>query len=109
LRQYIPGYLAWQEKTAARKAQTAARVNRERGEAEKEAYKQARREQAEALFATLPHEEQEAILAAAQTCAARFSGSLRNSMTHFHKVKLTAERYGDRLPSFEQWRSAKTS
>jgi len=109
LRQYIPGYLAWRERTAARKAQTAARVNRERGEAEKEAYKQARREQAEALFETLPHEEQEAILAAAQTCAARFSGSLRNSMTHFHKVKLTAERYGDRLPSFEQWRSAKTS
>ena len=105
LRQYIPGYLAWRERLAVRKTQTAAQASRDREEVEKEAHQRARREQAEALFKTLSQKEQEDILANAQTSAARFSGSLKKSMMDYHKARLIAERYGDKLPTFEQWQA----
>ncbi len=62
LRQYIPGYLAWREKTAIRKVQTTARLKREKEEAEKETYQRARRQEAEALFERLPQQERDDIL-----------------------------------------------
>jgi hypothetical protein len=57
------------------------------------------------LFETLPSNEQEAINASAQAFAARYSGSLRNSMMSYHKTKLIIERYANRLSSFEQWQA----
>ena len=105
LKQYVPSYLAWQEKAVARKAQATARANRDREDAKKEAYQRARREEAEALFETLPSNEQNDIAAAAQTFAARYSGSLQSSMMNYHKAKLIIERYVNRLPSFEQWQA----
>ena len=105
LKQYLPGYLAWQEKAAARRVQATARATHDREGAKKEAYQRTRREEAEALFETLPPNEQDAISASAQAFAARYSGSLQNSMTNYHKTKLIIERYGDRLSSFEQWQA----
>ena len=57
------------------------------------------------MFETLPSNEQEDINASAQAFAARYSGSLRNSMMNYHKTKLIIERYGNRLSSFEQWQA----
>jgi hypothetical protein len=105
LKQYLPNYLAWQEKAMARKAQTTARATHDREEAKKEAYQRARREEAEALFETLPSNEQEDISAAAQAFAARYSGSLQTSMRNYHKTRLIMERYGNRLTNFEQWQA----
>jgi hypothetical protein len=105
LKQYLPGYLAWREKAAARRAQATARATQDREEAKKEAYQRARREEAEALFERLPSNEQEDISAAAQAFAARYSGSLQNSMRDYHKTRLIMERYGHRLTSFEQWQA----
>ena len=57
------------------------------------------------MFETLPSNEQEDINASAQAFAARYSGSLQNSMMNYHKTKLIIERYGHRLSSFEQWQA----
>jgi hypothetical protein len=105
LKQYLPSYLAWQEKAVARRAQTTARATHDREVARREAYQRARREEAETLFETLPPNEREDLNASAQALAARYSGSLQNSMRNFHKTRLIVERYGDRLSSFEQWRA----
>jgi hypothetical protein len=105
LKQYAPGYLAWREKAAARGAQATARATQDREEAKKEAYQRARREEAEVLFEMLPSNEQDDISAAAQAFAARYSGSLRDSMMSYHKTRLIIERYGDRLSSFEEWQA----
>jgi hypothetical protein len=105
LKQYLPSYLAWQEKATARRAQATARATHDREEAKKEAYQRARREEAEALFETLPSNEQQDINVSAQAFAARYSGSLQNSMMSYHKTRLIIERCGNRLSSFEQWQA----
>ena len=101
----MPSHLAWREKAKAHRAQATARATHDREEAKKEAYQRARREEAEALFEMLPLNEQEDINVSAQTFAARYSGSLRDSMMNYHKNKLIIERYGNRLSSFEQWQA----
>ena len=76
-----------------------------REDARRQAYDRYRRSTATHIFAALPKSEQDIINGLAQTCAAKFNGSLQGSMTEFNRVRFTIERHGDRLMTFEQWQS----
>jgi len=51
----------------------------------------------------LPKAKQLIIEAEASRYAAQFTGSLRDLMLELRKRKLTAQRYDDRIRSFEEW------
>ena len=104
IKQYLADYLALKGRREANRAQKEAQDAHDHAEAERLAYDRDRRREAMALFQSLSHAEQATIDAGAATGAASFNGTLRDSMVEFNKVRLTIERHGDRLKSFEQWR-----
>lgn len=103
LRQYLGRYMAQQSAQAAAKREDATR---QKQEAERIAYDQHRRREIGALFQSLPAEERKAIEELAERAAARFDGSLRQSMHQFHRARITAERHGKRIKTVEEWREA---
>jgi len=54
----------------------------------------------------LPAKEREIIEQQARDYAARFRGSLRDTMFEFGKVRFTIEHHGHKLMTFEQWKAA---
>jgi len=100
LRQYLARYKSRQAAQAIAKADDAAR---RRGEAERIAYDRYRRQEAIRLFQTLPADDQRAIEAQAEGAAARFDGSLRDTMRGVNLAKITAQRHEGRIKSFEEW------
>ena len=105
IKQYVAGYIAWREQRATEKVRETARRETEKQDAERQAYDTSRRAQALDLFASLPEPDRAAIEAQAIAHAAKFSGSLRTSMIEFGKVRFTIERHGDKLTTFEQWKT----
>jgi hypothetical protein len=101
---YVAGYAAFRQRQTARRTQETTSEAPQRDETERHAYEHHRRSQAANLFATLPQDEQEAIEAEARAYAARFSGSLQDSMFGFGRTRFTIERHGDKLQPFEQWK-----
>src|SRR5207253_1984772 len=104
-KQYLAGFLALRQRKAADEAQQAARKAREQEDAQRQAYDRYRRLAAADIFAALPKSEQGIIKGLAQTHAAKFKGSLQDSMADFGRIRFTIERYGERLITFEQWQS----
>ena len=51
----------------------------------------------------LPKWEQGIIKGLAQTYAAKFEGSLQDSMAEFGRIRFTIERHGEKLITVEQW------
>jgi hypothetical protein len=108
LKQYLPAYFSTRERREAAKATTEARQAREREEAVRLAYDRFKRSSADAVFAALPAGEQSIIenLARGRNGAgfAGRTGPLATTMFEIARGRITAERHGDKIPSFEQWR-----
>jgi hypothetical protein len=93
------------QRKAADQAQQATRKVREQEDAQRQAYDRYRRSAAADIFAELPKSEQSIIKGLAQTHAAKFEGSLQDSMADFGRIRFIIERYGEKLITFEQWQS----
>ena len=93
------------QRKAADQVQQAARKLREQDDARRQAYDRYRRSATADIFAALPKSEQGIIKGLAQTHAAKFEGSLQDSMADFGRIRFTIERYGEKLITFEQWQS----
>ena len=105
IKQYLAPYLVHMKRQLAIKAGEVLRQAKEREEDEQSAYNCDRRSEAADLFKTLPPDERASIDAQARSFAARFGGTLGDSMYAHRKVQITTKRHADRLKSFEQWRS----
>jgi len=110
LKGYLPGYLATLEQRRATRAAHAKHQARIRQEEEQASYSQYRQEKANALFATLPKSEQEAIETiargrSAKPFASASTGALSARIFEMEKARATAERYPDRLPTFADWKA----
>jgi hypothetical protein len=104
-KQYLAGFMALRQHKAAEKVREVARKDKERQDAEQQAYDQFRRSQATDIFAGLPDAEREPIEAQARAHAAKFTGFLRQTMFEFGKVRFTIERHGDKLTAFDDWKA----
>lgn len=103
LRQYIAPYKARQATDQAAAAREAARRQRDDEERQRYAYESYRRNEANAIFATLTAPEQTEIEEIARKGTAGLSGSLQKMMFEFKRADATAQRYTGRIASFEQW------
>ena len=108
-KQYLASFLALRQRKAADQAQQAARNVREQEDARRQAYDRYRRSAAADVFAVLPKSEQGIINGLAQTHAAKFEGSLQDSMADFGRIRFTIERHGEKLISFERWQSGRAA
>jgi hypothetical protein len=105
LKQYVTGYLATREGRTAARGQEIARKAAERQETLHSEYENYRRREASQILAGLPQSVRAAIEKDARPHVASFSGPLREQMLEVRKRMLTAQRYGDRIKSFEQWKA----
>jgi hypothetical protein len=109
LKQYVTNYFQHQEARHAASATAQARRARDREEAEQAAYQQHRQQSALAIFAKLPASEQLIIEELARSQAAPSGsrpGPLATTLFEIAKVRITAERHADRIPTSENWKSA---
>ena len=102
---YLAGYMTRKKHRKSAGAKEAARLVRERQEADQSAYDIGRRAEAAKLFETLSPEEQAEIEKEARTYAASFSGSLSERMFGSRKVQITVRRHAATLKTFEQWKA----
>jgi hypothetical protein len=108
LRQYLEPYLARRQRLeATRKAEAARRVL-DQEEAALYEYDHYRRQQAEAVFARLPADEQTTIERLVRSGGGDrpLAGPMAATLHKVAKARLTAERHPDQIPTFEQWRGA---
>ncbi len=105
LRQYVTGYLAARDRKAVGRAQDAARQAAELKDALRARYDDYRRKEASRIFATLPKAARAAIEKDARPHVASFTGTLRERMLTVRTRMLTAQRYGSRIKSFEDWKA----
>jgi hypothetical protein len=103
LRQYLAPFKARQANQAVAKQRSSAD---RRHEDERLAYDSYRRREAAAIFETLSAEERQQIETLARQAAAGFGGSLADVMFATKRVQFTAQRHGDRMKSFKDWRAA---
>jgi hypothetical protein len=103
VKMYLAGYMTFTRRRATNQVREADRKKEEQLEARTLAYANFRRTQAADMFATLPQGEQDIIETLARTSAAKFNGSLQDSMFKFGLVRFTLERHGGKLQTFEQW------
>jgi hypothetical protein len=104
IKQYLPSYTARKKYQAAEKVRDAARQRMAQKDAEQQAYDTFRRSQAADILEGLPQTERDIIEAQARAHAAKFTGSLRDTMIDFGKLRFTIERHADKLMTFEQWK-----
>jgi hypothetical protein len=104
LKQYVNQYLATRERRASAQAKDIARRTAEREDAVRIKYDAYRRREASRILAGLPKAARTAIDNDARPHVASFSGPLRDQMLEVRKWMLTAQRYGDRIKSFEEWK-----
>lgn len=103
LRQYLARYKARQ---AVVSVDRQAKVAHKREEDERLAYDRYRREQAIAVFRSLPTKERKTIEQLADQAAGRFTGSLRDSMRGTYRAQITARRHPERIRTIEQWKAS---
>lgn len=111
LRQYLDGYLERQQTVAAQRAGQSKRDAEERATKQRIEYSNYRRLQADRLFITLSAGERAAIEAAARAKSPRSStkGSLAEIMLDIDRARITAEKYPEKIASFEQWQKRQPS
>jgi hypothetical protein len=107
LKQYVSGYLALRERSGAAQAQESARKVTEREERLREEYDSYRRNQASRILAELPKTARRQIESDARSRVANLAGPLRERMLEVRRRMLTAQRHGDRIKSFEEWKAAR--
>jgi hypothetical protein len=83
-------------------------VAAEREEALRSEYDDYRRREASWILAGLSKAARAAIENDARPHVASFNGPLRKQMLEVRKRMLTAQRYGDRIKSFEEWKANRT-
>lgn len=105
LRQYIEGYVACRGERAAHQTARTTRAAEEKATQQRTEYSHFRRLQADRLFAGLPARVQTAIEAAARGKEQRASqrGSLGQIVFGIERARITAEKYPNKIASFEQW------
>jgi hypothetical protein len=103
LRQYLARYKARQTARAAAKQYEAGR---HKEEDQRMAYDRYRRQEALSVFESLPAEEQQAIETLAERAAARFDGTLRDSMRGVYRAQIAAQRHPERIKTVEEWKAA---
>ena len=105
LRQYVAGYISHRKTRAAQHAARNRREAEEKATAQRSEYSHFRRLQADRLFATLSAREQAAIEAEARRNGQRVitKGSLGHIMLGIERARITAEKYPNKISSFEQW------
>jgi hypothetical protein len=106
LRQYVTGYLAERDRRGAALAQDVARQAAERADALRCQYDDYRRKEASRIFAGLPKSAKAMIEKDAGPHVASFTGTLRARMLQVRTRMLTAQRYGDRIKSFKEWKAS---
>ena len=87
----------------------AERNKREQEEADRIAYDQFRRSKADQIYAALAPSERAIITGLARPPGTGFGtgdGSLAKIMFNITRVRITAERHGEKIPTFEQLQSA---
>jgi hypothetical protein len=106
LKQYLATYVASRPLLAARRRAQASFAAKEQEEHQRASYAAFRREEADALFATLPAREKTAIEALARTDSQRLPsrGALGRTMHEIARAQITAERHGAKMTSFESWK-----
>lgn len=102
LKQYVVGYVSQRQHHSALQAQQAAREQAEAVNSRYTAYMAA---EAMRVYEALPADEQEAIRGHASRKAAGFSGTLGSRMTDYYVARITAERHGAGIKTFDQWSS----
>jgi hypothetical protein len=105
LKQYVNQVLANRERRVAEQAKDIARRAAEREDAVRIKYDAYRRREASRILAGLPKAARAAIDNDARPHVASFTGPLREQMLEVRKWMLTAQRYGDRIKSFEEWKA----
>jgi hypothetical protein len=107
LKQYLAGFLRTRGHRATSQEALAKHRAKEQEEAALTAYDKFRRLSADTLFATLPGDEQAIIegLARARSGGpfAATSGSLAATIFGSARIRITAERHSDKIPTLEQW------
>jgi hypothetical protein len=103
LRQYLAGFKAGESRRAVVHQRKAAEQHREEDRLSYDAY---RRKEVAAIFDSLPVIEREEIELLARQAAAGFGGSLAEAMFATKRSHVTAQRYGNRIASFEEWKTA---
>ena len=103
LRQYLARYKAHR---VARATSTREKEMRDRREGERLAYGRYRQQEAAALFCSLPTKERHTIEQMAEKAAARFKGSLRDSMRGMYRAQITAERHSRDINTLDEWKKA---
>lgn len=105
LKQYVTGYLVTREHRAATQVKDIARKVAQREDALRNEYDAYRRTEASRILARLPKVARTAIDNDARPHVASFTGPLHDQMLDVRKRMLTAQRYGDRIKSFEEWKA----
>lgn len=110
LKQYVAGYLSERERLANQRARETARRASDRQEALRGEYEQFRRAEAARILANLPKSKRRAIEQEARPYVASFrDGGLRNQLLKLRISMLTAQRYADRVMSFDEWLAARNA
>jgi hypothetical protein len=108
LRPYLPRYKARQATRATAAQKEAARRH---SEDERLAYDSYRRTEVERLFGALPAEEKAVIEAQARSKATvpggRSHGFLAQTFYDIKRAQIVAERHGDRIKSFKDWKATR--
>jgi hypothetical protein len=100
LRQYLAPYKAHQASRVSISQQGAIR---RRNESERIAYDGYRRDEAASIFESLPTDERRSIEDTARAATTGFQGALYETMLRVKRHQLVAQRYDDRIRSFEEW------
>ncbi|MCL4710090.1 MAG: hypothetical protein KJZ73_02500 [Pseudorhodoplanes sp.] len=105
LKQYLAPYLRRKAHATAQAAGTRQAAQAEDQHERYAAYTARRASEAVQRFNQLPADQQADIRASATARAAGFPGTLRNRMFDFHLARITAERTGQPIESFEDWKA----
>jgi hypothetical protein len=109
LKQYVAAYLAQRSRRFYDQAQRAALGAREaRERALREAYTEYETSRAAhivTLFEALTDDERADISRLAAAKAGGFGGSLRDHISKVHIARITAERHGEPIKTFDQWKA----
>jgi hypothetical protein len=110
LKQYVAGYLAERQQVANGRVREATRRAKETEEKLRDEYEQFRRTEAARILASLPKTKRDTIDREAEPYVAKFQkGGLRDQLLVVRKRLLTAQRYADRIKSFEEWRDTRSA
>ena len=106
LKQYLADFIATRPQQEARRRAEASFAVREREERQRASYAAFRRNEADAIFMTLPPGERTKIEALARADSQRLPsrGGLGRTIYEIARARITTERHFKKITSFESWR-----